>query len=135
MSEQKKRIGLWLNVSKSGNKYLQGRDRISGDRYFVFSDAETGVKNVKIKRSGSEGFDETFNVSLSERSNDRGSFHIGGGMLLSENMFYFDDKDPESAIGHIDGNEVRYITNKEGSLVLNKDGEPIEKPSHTLLIG
>lgn len=130
MSEQKKRVSLWKRESASGNIYLSGRDKESGDQYFVFKN-EAGERTVRIKKDGEDNFDNNFNVALIERSNDYGTFHTGGDLLLSTNRFYESDEDPAEAIE----GDIRYMTRKDGSLVLNKNGEKVEKPTHQLVIG
>ena len=130
----KKRIGLWATTAKSGSTYLSGPDKEAGLRYFIFKDKkDEGLRNVCTKPIGD--FDAKFNnvISLAtktfEKDGVESTIYTGGDLLLGENMFYYEN-DEDAAKGG-----VRHLTRKDGSVVMGKDGTPLEKPSHTLVIG
>jgi hypothetical protein len=122
---------LWKSESKAGTVYLSGTDKENGVRYYIFKDKKDANKrNLVSKPLGDNSARFTPIETLSIQQKDGGEpFYTGGDFLLGVNNYYYENQEDEHKGG------VRYLTRKDGSTVLGRDGEPLEKNSHVLLIG
>jgi hypothetical protein len=128
---KKKRISLWKSTSKAGNVYLSGSDKENNIKYFVFKDKkDADVRSLLSKPIGDNDAKFTQVETLSIKQMDgKDPFFTGGDYLLGTNNYYYEDDQDAHKGG------VRYLTRKDGSTVIGRDGEPLEKNSHVLLIG
>ena len=128
MSEVKKKtyVKLWLNEAKStGLRYLSGKD-LEGNRYNVYTDDKIeGQRNLCKRIEGAEGQKTIANLQLRtfEKEGVISEIYVSEGFLVGENMFFT----------NADG--TTHMTRKDGSIVMNKKGEPVENATHSLTIG
>ena len=125
----KKRISLWKTESKNGNVYLAGTDKEAGVRWFVFKDSkDPNIRNLANKELGSNELTTVATLNVNKKEDTEEVFFTGGDYFVGTNMYYYED-DADAAKGG-----VRHLTRADGTTVVNKEGEPIEKNSHVLLI-
>ena len=116
---KKKYINLRIKTSeKTGNTFLSGFDKATETRYFVFSDKDD--KKKKRLCSAKEGQDMLNIGTFEEKTGEHGDFLAFNKYLLADNRFYNED-DP-------------YMTRKDGSYVLDSNGDKIPAPEYTLTI-
>lgn len=127
---KKQRVSLWLSKSKKGQDYLSGFDKASNMRYVVFKDDEDATVRKVFTKDGSskEGKLEAIAI-LKQKTKDTGEIVFSdGSYYLCANSYYYSDDEDAAAGG------VRYLTRRDGSQVLNREGKPVEKNSHVLLL-
>ena len=128
----KVKISLWAKTSKSGNPYLSGKDKEAGIMYFVFKDKNNpNIRNVLTKPIGDmeAKFTNLVDLELKTKKDSDEVFYAKDDYFLGENNFYYESPEDAAKGG------VRYLTRRDGSTVVGRDGEPLEKNSHVLLIG
>jgi hypothetical protein len=127
----KKRVSLWKAESKKGTVYLTGTDKDSGLRWYVFKDNKNpDARNLVTKPLGNNDASFENIETLAKHTKDETGevFFTGGDFFVGENIFYYENEEDAEKGG------VRYMTRKDGSTVVGRNGEPLEKNSHVLLI-
>lgn len=113
----KRYVNLWIKEDKNKLPMLSGKDKTTGNYYYVFTDKE----DDKIKRLAMSADGDMVNIgTLIEGSSDYGTYLKFKNYFIAENRFY-DEEDP-------------FMKNREGDYIMDKNGEKIGSPEYTLTI-
>jgi len=129
MSEENKKIyvNMWPRTSKAGNTYLSGKRKDTNEFYYVFKDKNNeSIRRVSKKDAADDNADFEsvidLNVRNTEKDGETITYFSNGNFTLSSNMFFFNE----------DGSTD--MTDKEGNVVVDKEGNPKQNATHTLVI-
>ncbi len=87
-------VGLWLQESSKGTKYLFGsqqdpvtRKKLDPEvKWLIFKDNKDDTVRQLCRTVGSGDMENV--VNLKERTSDHGTFHSEGDYLFTENQYY-----------------------------------------------